>query len=88
MTIGIYIPAVMFVSAIAYFFLIWGYQIKDFVVIWLGALLCFGLGIFISTQGIQEINNFLTIMLSSANFALGAYFSLRSIYELLILKNL
>jgi hypothetical protein len=82
------IPAIMFISVVGYFFLVWGYRIKDFVVIWLGSLMCFGLGIYISTQGVQELNNFLTVMLSSANFALGAYFSLRSIYELLILKNL
>ena len=77
------IPAIMFISVVGYFFLVWGYRIKDFVVIWLGSLMCFGLGIYISTQGVQELNNFLTVMLSSANFALGAYFSLRSIYELL-----
>jgi|TARA_R100001086_G_scaffold197422_1_gene113969 hypothetical protein len=82
------IPAIMFISVVGYFFLVWGYRIKDFVVIWLGSLMCFGLGIYISTQGVQELNNFLTVMLSSANFALGAYFSLRSIYELLIIKNL
>ena len=82
------IPAVMFISAVAYFFLAWGYRIKDFLVIWMGSLLCLGLGIFIATQGVQELNNFLTVMLSSANFALGAYFGLRSIYELLIMKNL
>ncbi|MBP93293.1 MAG: hypothetical protein CMC55_04145 [Flavobacteriaceae bacterium] len=82
------IPAIMFISAVAYFFLAWGYKIKDFVVIWLGSLLCFGLGIYISTQGVQELNNFLTVMLSSTNFALGAYFSLRSLYELLIVKNI
>ena len=72
------IPAIMFISVVGYFFLVWGYRIKDFVVIWLGSLMCFGLGIYISTQGVQELNNFLTVMLSSANFALGAYFSLRS----------
>jgi hypothetical protein len=82
------IPTVMFISVVAYFYLAWGYRIKDFLVIWMGSLLCLGLGIFIATQGVQELNNFLTVMLSSTNFALGAYFGLRSIYELLIMKNL
>ena len=80
------IPAVMFISAVAYFFLAWGYRIKDFLVIWMGSLLCLGLGIFISIQGVQELNNFLTVLVSAANFALGAYFGIRSVYELLINK--
>ena len=84
---AIYIPTIFFMSAVAYFLLVWGLTIKDFVVIWLGSILCLGLGIFMATQGIQDFNNFLTVMLSSINFALGAYFGLRGTYELLILKN-
>tara|TARA_R100001244_G_scaffold14580_1_gene16138 strand:+ start:248 stop:508 length:261 start_codon:yes stop_codon:yes gene_type:complete len=83
----IYIPTIFFLSAVAYFLLVWGLTIKDFVVIWLGSMLCLGLGIFIATQGVQDFNNFLTVMLSSINFSLGAYFGLRGTYELLILKN-
>jgi len=84
---AIYIPTIFFISAVAYFLLVWGLTIKDFVVIWLGSILCLGLGIFIATQGVQDFNNFLTLILSSINFALGAYFGLRGTYELLILKN-
>ena len=84
---AIYIPTIFFISAVAYFLLVWGIRIKDFIVIWLGSILCLGLGIFIATQGVQDFNNFLTVMLSSINFALGAYFGIRVIYELLILKN-
>ena len=84
---AIYIPTIFFISAVAYFLLVWGIRIKDFIVIWLGSILCLGLGIFIATQGVQDFNNFLTVMLSSINFALGVYFGLRGTYELLILKN-
>jgi len=84
---AIYIPTIFFISVVAYFLLVWGIRIKDFIVIWLGSILCLGLGIFIATQGVQDFNNFLTVMLSSINFALGAYFGLRGTYELLILKN-
>jgi hypothetical protein len=84
---AIYIPTIFFISVVAYFLLVWGIRIKDFVVIWLGSILCLGLGLFIATQGVQDFNNFLTVMLSSINFSLGAYFGLRGIYELLILKN-
>ena len=81
-------PTTFFISAVAYFLLVWGYRIKDYVVIWLGSIMCMGLAIWIATQGVQDYNNFLTVILSSINFALGAYFGLRGIYEFAILKNL
>lgn len=83
-----YLPTIIFFFVAAIGLLAWGHSIKDYVVIFLGSILCFGIAIYTSTQGIQNMNNFLTTIFAVTNFALGAYFSVRGAYELYILNSL
>jgi len=80
---AIYIPTIFFITAFAYFLLVWGYNIRHHLVIFMASLMCMGLAIYSAVNGVQDWNNFVTVFYSAVNFAIGAYFMIGSAMDVM-----
>lgn len=79
----VYIPAIYFLIALAYAIIIWGVSREDKIISILGCFLMIGISIYTFISGVNEMNNFVTLIFSAVNIGIAFFVMLNAGLELM-----
>jgi len=79
-----YIPLIYFLLTLSWVMLVVGYYfMKDFTITFLTGLFMMVLGIWITSNGIDNSNNLISLSVGLIHFGAGAYVTIRSAVDLI-----